>query len=330
MLRLQLQSPYEGVADMKVGVIGAGAVGATTAYALVMRGVCREIVLVDLNLERAKAEADDILHAVPFSHPVRISAGGYTNLQGSRVVIITAGAAQKPGETRLELLSRNAAIFKSIIPQVIEHARDSILLVATNPVDVLTHLTADIADRFGIHRSRIIGSGTTLDTARFRALLGGHLGIDPQHVHGYVLGEHGDSEFIPWSLITVGGVPLDEFCRQWDICTDDKVKTDIEQQVRDAAYAIIEGKGSTYYGIGSALSRIVEVILRDQRALLTVCTPVKDVAGIHNVTVSLPHLVGGQGILDTILLPLALNKSEEAKLHASAEVVKQAYQSMQK
>jgi L-lactate dehydrogenase len=293
-----------------------------------MRGVCREIVLVDLNKGRARAEADDILHAVPFTHPVRISAGDYADIRGSRVVIITAGAAQKPGETRLELLARNASIFRSIVPQVIEHARDSIILVATNPVDVLTHLTADIADKYGIHRSRVIGSGTTLDTARFRALLGEHLGIDPQHVHGYVLGEHGDSEFIPWSLITVGGVPLDEFCRQWDICTDDAVKAEIEQQVRDAAYAIINGKGSTYYGIGSALSRIVQVILRDQRALLTVCTPIRELSGISNVTVSLPHLVGGQGILDTILLPLNLDESEEAKLRASAEVVKQAYESM--
>jgi L-lactate dehydrogenase len=313
---------------MKVSVIGAGDVGATTAYALVMRGVCREIVLVDLNKARAQAEADDILHAVPFTHPVRILSGDYADIRGSRVVIITAGAAQKPGETRLELLSRNASIFRSIVPQVIEYARDSIILVATNPVDVLTHLTADIADKYGIHRSRVIGSGTTLDTARFRALLGEHLGIDPQHVHGYVLGEHGDSEFIPWSLITVGGVPLDEFCRQWDICTDDAVKADIEQQVRDAAYAIINGKGSTYYGIGSALSRIVEVILRDQRALLTVCTPIRELSGISNVTVSLPHLVGGQGILDTILLPLNLDETEEAKLRASAEVVKQAYESL--
>jgi L-lactate dehydrogenase len=313
---------------MKVGVIGAGDVGATAAYALVMRGVCREIVLVDLNKKRAQAEAADILHAVPFAHPVRVSAGDYQDLRGSKVVIVTAGAAQKPGETRLELLSRNAAIFESIVPDVIKHVRDPIFLVTTNPVDVLTHLTADIADQSGIHRSRVIGSGTTLDTARFRALLGGHLGIDPQHVHGYVLGEHGDSEFIPWSLITVGGVPLDEFCRQWDICTDDEVKADIEQQVRNAAYEIIEGKGSTSYGIGSALARIVEVILRDQRSLLTVCTPVREIRGVSNVTVSLPHLVGGQGILDTILLPLDLDESEEAKLRASAEVVKQAYESL--
>jgi L-lactate dehydrogenase len=318
----------KGDIKMKVGIIGAGAVGATTGYALVMRGVCREIVLVDLNKERAQAEADDILHAVPFAHPVRVSAGDYEDLRGCRVVIITAGAAQKPGETRLELLSRNAAIFRSIVPQVIENARDTILLVATNPVDVLTHLTADIADKYGIHRSRVIGSGTTLDTARFRALLGGHLGIDPQHVHGYVLGEHGDSEVVPWSLITVGGVPLDEFCHQWGICTDDAVKSDIEQRVRDAAYSIIRGKGSTSYGIGSAMARIVEVILRDQRGLLTVCTPVKDIAGVKNVTVSLPHLVGGKGILDTILLPLSLTDAEEAALRKSAEIVKEAYLSI--
>lgn len=313
---------------MKVGIIGAGAVGATAAYAMVMRGVVREIVLVDLNQQRALAEADDILHAVPFAHPVRVSTGGYDDLVGSKVVLITAGVAQNPGETRLELLSRNAAIFGQIVPQVLDFARDAIILVATNPVDVMTHLTADIADKYGIHRSRVIGSGTTLDTARFRALLGGHLGVDPPHVHGYVLGEHGDSEVFPWSLVTVGGVPLEEFCRQWDICTDDTVRADIEQRVRSAAYHIIEGKGSTSFGIGSALTRIVEVILKDQRALLTVCTPVREVAGIENVTLSLPHLVGGQGILDTILLPLSLNKLEEAALRASAEVIKNAYESV--
>lgn len=313
---------------MKVGIIGAGAVGAATAYAMVMRGVTREIVLVDLNVERAQAEADDILHAVPFAHPVRISAGNYHQLTGSQVVVITAGTAQRPGENRLDLLTRNAEIFQQIVPRVLENAREAILLVATNPVDVLTHLAADIADQFGIHSSRVIGSGTALDTARFRALLGQHLGIDSPHIHGYVLGEHGDSEVFPWSLVTIGGVPLDEFCRQWDICTDAAVRVDIEDRVRGAAYNIIKGKGSTSFGIGSAMTRIVEVILRDQRSLLTVCTPVRDVAGVHNVTVSLPHLMGGAGILDTILLPLSLNAEEEGALRASARVVKAAYESV--
>jgi L-lactate dehydrogenase len=313
---------------MKVGIIGAGAVGAATAFALVMRGIAREIVLVDLNKSRAQAEADDILHAVPFAYPVRVSAGDYAQLVDSRVVIITAGASQKPGETRLDLLSRNTAIFQQIVPQVIEHAQNTILLVATNPVDVLTHLTADIAGGYGMPRSRVIGSGTTLDTARFRALLGQHLGIDPPHIHGYVLGEHGDSEVFPWSLVSIGGVPLDEFCRQWDICTDGTVQADLEKRVRGAADSIIAGKGSTSFGIGSALTRIVEVILLDQRALLTVCTPIPEVAGVTNVTVSMPHLVGGQGILDTILLPLSLTAAEERALNASAQVVKEAYGSI--
>lgn len=311
---------------MKVAIIGAGQVGATTAYALVMRGIGREVLLIDMDKARAQAEADDILHAVPFAHPLNVAAGDYEDLEGSQVVIITAGVAQKPGETRLELLKRNATILAQIVPQILQHAPQAILLVATNPVDVMTHLTTKFASEYGVSSCRVIGSGTTLDTARFRALLGQHLGIDPHHVHGYVLGEHGDSEVLSWSLVTVGGVPLDEFCRQWDICTDEEVRAEIDRGVRQAAYYIIEGKGSTHYGIGSALARITEVILRNQRSLLTVCTPMEDVAGVVDVTISLPHLVGGQGILDTILLPLALSESEETALRASAEVVKRAYE----
>lgn len=313
---------------MKVGIVGAGQVGATTAYALVMRGIGREVILVDLNKTRAQAEADDILHAVPFAHPLKVRAGDYEDLKGCKVVIITAGVAQKAGETRLELLQRNASIFEKIVPEILQHAPEAILLVATNPVDVLTHLTAKIAGDLGVASCRVIGSGTTLDTARFRALLGGHLGIDPQHVHGYVLGEHGDSEVLSWSLVTVGGVPLEEFCRQWDICMDDDVRAEIDRGVRQAAYTIIEGKGSTDYGIGSALARITQVILGDQRSLLTVCTPVEEVAGVKDVTVSLPHLLGGAGILDTIQLPLGLNPEEEIALQKSAKIVKGAYQGL--
>jgi len=313
---------------MKVGIVGAGQVGATTAYSLVMRGIGRQVVLVDLDHKRAQAEADDILHAVPFAHPLQVSAGGYPDLAGCRVVIVTAGAAQKPGETRMQLLERNAAIFQQIIPQVLENAPKAILLVTTNPVDVLTHLTAKIAAGYGVPNKRVIGSGTTLDTARFRSLLGQHLGVDPAHVHGYVLGEHGDTEVLTWSLVNVGGVPLMEFCRQWDICTDEKVRADITKWVQEAAYRIIEGKGSTNFGIGSALARIVEVILGDQRSLLTVCTPVEEAAGVEDVTISLPHLVGGEGILDTILLPLELEDDEESALHESARTVKKAIESL--
>ena len=313
---------------MKVGIVGVGQVGATTAYALVMRGIGRRVVLVDRNKARAHAEADDILHAVPFAHPLQVTAGGYDDLSDSKVVILTAGVAQKSGETRTQLLERNADIFRQIVPEVLENAPDAILLIATNPVDVLTHITADIAAQFGVPNSHVIGSGSTLDTARFRTLLGQHLGVDPQHVHAYVLGEHGDSEVLTWSLVTVGGAPLEEFCRQWDICMDGEVRAGIEQGVRLAAYSIIEGKGSTHFGIGSALARIVEVVLQDQRSLLTVCAPVPEVAGVKNVTVSLPHLVGGEGILDTIMLPLALSEEEESALRASAIIVKQSIESI--
>lgn len=313
---------------MKVGIVGAGQVGSTAAYAMVMRGVGREIVLVDVDAGLAQAQASDILHAVPFSHPLNVVAGNYPDLASSQVVIITAGVAQEPGETRLNLLRRNAQIFEQIIPRVLQNAPEAILLVATNPVDVMTHLTAVQAANHGLPNQRVIGSGTTLDTARFRTLLGQHLGVDPQHVHGYVLGEHGDTEVLTWSLVTVGGVPLEEFCRQWDICIDEEVRSGIAQGVRQAAYSIIEGKGSTHYGIGSALARIVEVILGDQRSLLTVCTPIESVDGIKDITISLPHLVGGEGIVDTILLPLALSEEEQAALRESALTIKQAYQEL--
>ena len=307
---------------MKIGIIGSGFVGATAAYAMVMRGVGREIVLVDLNKERAQAEADDIHHAVPFAHPVNVHSGDYADLAGSRVVVITAGANQKPGETRLQLLSRNAAVMNAIVPQVLQHAPQAVLLVTTNPVDVMTHLVTRIAVKLGASPNQVLGSGTTLDTARFRALVGRWLGVDSHHIHGYVVGEHGDSEVLTWSLAAVGGIPLEEYCQHQhlDLCAT--VTDDIDHQVRDAAYAIIRGKGATYYGVGSALARIVEVILRDQRSILTVCSRMDEVAGVKDVTVALPHLVGGAGILAT--LPLPLSQSELDKLRKSAQVVKSA------
>jgi L-lactate dehydrogenase len=307
---------------MKVGIIGSGFVGATAAYAMVMRGVGREIVLVDLNKERAQAEADDILHAVPFAHPIRVSAGDYSDLEGSRVVVITAGANQKPGETRLQLLSRNAAVMNQIIPSVLQHAPEAVLLVTTNPVDAMTHLASRKAVELGAPASRVLGSGTTLDTARFRALLGRFLGVDPHHIHGYVVGEHGDSEVFTWSLAAVGGIPMDLYCREHHLDLCGSVTEEIEHQVRDAAYSIIRGKGATYYGVGSALARIVEVILRDQRSIMTVCHPTGEVSGVRDVTVALPYLVGGEGILSS--LPLPLDEQEQDLLNKSAKVVRRA------
>jgi L-lactate dehydrogenase len=286
---------------------------------MVMRGVGREIVLVDRNTARAQAEADDIIHAVPFAHPLRVCAGNYSDLVGSKVVVLTAGVGQQPGETRLQLLGRNAAIFRQVVPGVLEYAPEAVLVVATNPVEVMTHLAARYAAEHGVPPTQVLGSGTTLDTARFRVLLAGCLGVDAQHIHAYVVGEHGDSEVLTWSLVTVGGMPLAEFCRTNELELTQSLREEIDHQVRHAAYGIIEGKGATYYGIGSALARIADAILRDERSILSVCTPVAEVAGVCDVTIALPHLVGGKGTLASF--PLPLSEEEEAKLQASAKVV---------
>jgi L-lactate dehydrogenase len=307
---------------MKIGIVGSGMVGATAAYALLMRGVGREIVLVDKFQKRAIAEAADLMHAVPFAHPLTVRAGEFADLAGSRVVIMSAGVGQKPGETRLELLARNAAVFREVIPQIFTYAPDTILIVATNPVDVMTHLSARFAAQFGIPSSRIIGSGTTLDTARFRTLLAHHLRIDSTHVHTYVIGEHGDSEVLTWSLTNVGNIPLEEFCRSHGCPLDEAQRQEIDQAVRMAAYRIIEGKGATYYGVGSALARIVSNIVGNRRAIMTVCTPMPEIAGVRDVTVALPHVVGGEGIEDTFFLPLS--PDEQQALQRSASLIRQA------
>lgn len=304
---------------MKIGIVGSGLVGSTAAYALVMKGVGREVVLVDKSVARAQAEANDILHAVPFSRPMQVRAGDYPDLAGSRVVIVAAGVAQRPGETRLQLLERNAAVFREVIPQILAHAPQAILVIATNPVDVMTHLAVHYAAQEGVPATRVLGSGTTLDTARFRTLVGNYIGVDARHVHGYVIGEHGDSEVLVWSLLSVGNLSLEDFCRHYKVHFDEAKKAEIDQQVRRAAYQIIEGKGATYYGIGSALAHIVDTIIHDQRAILTVCTPTSDIAGVSTVTVSLPHLVGGEGALEAF--PLPLSEAEASALQASAQTI---------
>src|SRR5947199_10825215 len=223
---------------MKVGIVGSGFVGATAAYTLVMQGVGREIVLVDRNAERAAAEADDVRHAVPFAHPLDVRAGGYEDLAGCRVVLLCAGVGQKPGETRLQLLQRNAQVFGEVVPAVLKAAPDAVLVVASNPVDVMTHIAARFAADCGVAAGRVLGSGTTLDTARFRSLLGGHCGVDPHHVHAYVIGEHGDTEVLTWSLATIGGMALEEFARLRRIDLDESVRKDMDAKVRGAAHSI--------------------------------------------------------------------------------------------
>jgi L-lactate dehydrogenase len=213
-------------------------------------------------------------------------------------------------------------VFREVVPAILSHAPDAVLIVATNPVDVMTHMAARYATVFGARPGRVFGSGTTLDTARFRTLVGAHCKVDSHHVHGYVIGEHGDSEVLTWSLVTIGGMPLKEFAKLRGITDPDIVRDDIDTKVRRAAYTIIGGKGATYYGIGSALARIVDVVLHDQRSILTVCAPSDDVLGVKDVTVALPRLVGGAGVIETF--PLPLSQTEQTQLRASAGVIRKA------
>lgn len=307
---------------MKVGIVGCGMVGSASAFALVMRGVGREIVLVDVDARRAEAEANDIHHAVPFAHPLKVRAGSYADLVGCRVVVIAAGVGQKPGETRLQLLERNAAVLGAVVPSILAHAVGAVLVVVSNPVDIMTHLAAHFAARSGVPAARVIGSGTMLDTARFRALLGRHFDVDAQHVHAYVLGEHGDSEVLTWSQATIAGMHLDDFVKVHGTPLRPEEREQIDDQVRRAAYHIIAGKGATFYGIGSAVARLLDVILHDQRAILTICCRIDSVPEFAGVTFSLPHLVGGRGALATVAPPL--DDAERASLHRSASVLRDA------
>ena len=303
----------------KVGVVGCGAVGSTAAYAMALQGACTEIVLVDLDRRLAEAQARDILHATPFARPVRICAGDHDALAGAAVVVIAAGVAQRPGETRLQLLDRNALVFKSVIPAVLRHAPDAVLLIATNPVDIMTQIAARLA---GPAAPRVLGSGTILDTARFRALLGEHLSIAPASIHAYVLGEHGDSEVLLWSDARVGGIELATFAEQTARPIPTAARAAIDEGVRRAAYTIIEGKGATFYGIGAALSRLVRAILGDERAVFTVSSLTPEILGVESVSLSLPRVLGKGGVIAT--LHPSLETDEQDALRRSAELLKQA------
>lgn len=300
---------------MKTSVIGAGLVGAAAAYAMTLRGSASEIVLVDKNEKRAIAEASDISHAVPVSSGVNIVAGDYTDIKGSGVVILSAGVNQSPGETRLQLLERNARIFEDIVPRVVQEAPEAVLLVATNPVDILTSLTEKIA---GLPPGRVMGSGTTLDTARFRSLVAGKVDVDPRHVHGYVVGEHGDSEVLAWSTARVAGLHIEDFCRSRRISWTEKDRSEIDERVRKAAYKIIEGKGATYFGIGAVLARITEAILRGEKSVMTVSASTP----YYGVAMSLPRIVGREGILD--LIGVSLDEGESQRLEKSATILREA------
>ena len=302
---------------MKVGIVGAGSVGAATAFALMMRGIARKITLVDINKERAWAEATDIAHAAPFAYANKVKSGDYDDLCGCEVVVITAGANQKPGETRTDLLERNVKIFAKIIPNIVANAPTSTLLVATNPVDVMTEVALKLS---GFPKERVIGSGTILDTARFRTDLGYHLGVSPKSLHANVLGEHGDSEVLCWSGGDGGTIPLNKLADSLGRPLTEDVKSRIDDDVRNAAYKIIEGKGATFYGIAGGLCRICQAITTNEYAILTVSSHHSDISGIKDVCISMPTIIGKRGV-HNVLYP-ELSTEETSALKTSAEKIK--------
>ena len=303
---------------MKIGIIGAGAVGSATAFSLIMTGVARKVILIDMNEKKAIAEAMDIGHAAPFTNAAKVKAGNYSDLEGCKIVIITAGANQKPGETRIDLLGRNVKIFENIIPQVVKYAPDSILLITANPADIMTEVALKLS---GFPKERVIGSGTVLDTARFRTLLAFYLGVSTKSVHADVLGEHGDSEVLVWSNAEAGTLSLEEYASGIGKVLDDAKKAEINDGVVNAAYKIIEGKGATCYGIAGALTQICRAINNNDYSILTVSSHHEEVEGVKDVCLSLPSVVNRRGIFHVITPKLS--EVEHNRLQKSAIIMKE-------
>jgi L-lactate dehydrogenase len=310
-------TPQEDSHPARVAIVGAGNVGSTFAYALLLSGLAAEIVLIDANRAKAEGEAMDLNHAVPFTHPTRIWAGDYADCAGAMVTVLTAGANQKPGQTRLECLQANARIWREIVPQIARHNPGGILLVATNPVDVLTYAALKLS---GMPSARVLGSGTILDTARFRFLLSQHFGVDARSVHAYIIGEHGDSEVPVWSLANIAGMHLPDYCRAQGLPFEPSQMEEIFESTRDAAYHIIERKGATYYAVAAGLLRITQSILRHQNTVLSVSSLIDNYYGISDLCLSLPTVVDRGGIQQ--VLRLELDDAETAKLRHSADVLR--------
>lgn len=305
--------------NAKIAIVGAGRVGSTFAYALAASSVVREIVVIDADRSRAEGEAMDIAHAVPFYAPVSVRPGGLADAAGAAVTVIAAGAAQREGESRLALLARNVEVLRGIVTEVVRVNPEGQLLVATNPVDALTFAALRLS---GLPPAKVFGSGTVLDTARLRAELAAHYCVDARNVHAYVLGEHGDSEFVAWSAASLANVHLQEYCRLTGMSCTTQNMADIAVQVRDAAYEIIRRKGATNFAIAAALTRIIEAVVRDQASVLTVSTLVDGHYGIQGVCLSLPAIVDRSGIRR--VLPIPLSEDEIGSLRRSADAVREA------
>ena len=296
--------------------MGVGNVGATTAYALLLSGLAPDIVLINRDRKKAEGEAEDISHAEPWSHTTLVRAGGFEDCATAKVIVVAVGAGLGPGETRLDLLKKNAAIFRDLIPKIVATNPKGILLIATNPVDALTHYARKLS---GFDLNRVVGSGTILDTARLRVLLGDHYGVDPQSVHAYVIGEHGDSQVPVWSAARIAGLPLQEFCRVRGVAYDKAALDEMALRTRNAYYRIVGQKGATFYGIASGLVRVVRSILRDQNTVLTVGSQMPGVLGLGDVTMSFPTIVNARGIGGVV--PLNLDPGELKALTRSAEAI---------
>lgn len=306
------------MARSKVAIVGAGNVGSTFAFSLMISGLVREIVLIDRDEQRAGGECMDLNHGASFVHPVNIYAAGYDGCRGADAVVITAGVKQKPGETRIDLAQRNAEIFKDIIPQITRHSGEAILLVVTNPMDILTCLTLKI---LGFPQNKVLGSGTVLDSSRFRYLISEHCRVDPRNVHAYIIGEHGDTELPVWSHANIGGMVLAQYCPICNRNCDYKVELGkIFEEVKNSAYKIIEAKGATYYAIGLALVRIVGAILRDENSVLPVSTLINDYYGVSDICLSIPSVINRNGVEK--FLRLELSPLEQEQFRHSAKTLK--------
>lgn len=301
----------------KIAVVGCGFVGSSSAFALMESGLFSEMVLIDATKAKAEGEALDISHGLPFAKPMQIYAGEYEDLSDASLIVVTAGAGQKPGETRLDLAKKNIGIFKTIIPEISKRNRDAILLIVANPVDILTYATAKLS---GYPEERVFGSGTVLDTARLKYLLGEHLQVDSRSVHAFVIGEHGDSEIAAWSSANVSGVPLNDFCEMRGHYNHEESMKRIAEDVKNSAYHIIEKKNATYYGIAMSVKRICEAIVRDEKSVLPVSCIQHDNHGISDVALSMPHIVGKDGIEGVV--PISLSEEEAAALRASAKTLR--------
>ena len=307
----------KSVNDRKVAIIGCGFVGSSSAFALMQSGLFSEMVLIDVDHDRAEGEALDISHGLPFARPMTIDAGDYDDASDAAVTIITAGANQRPGETRLDLVKKNVAIFKTIIPEIAKRHYQGIVLIVSNPVDVLTYVTIKLS---GLPLGRVLGSGTVLDTARFKYALGQHLGVDPRTVHARIVGEHGDSEIAVWSTANVGGVPINSFCELRGFYEHEESMKRIAEGVKNSAYEIIDKKNATYYGIAMTVKRLCEAIVRDEKSVLPVSNLMEGDYGLDDVVLSMPAIIGRGGIEQKV--PISLSEEEHRKLEEAAAALR--------